>query len=140
MTDLPWVSARYDAETILGRLRELLPAGERVAGVFGVTKVHPAYDICVLTDQRVRVGYLDLFDRDGWRIDLHLEDLERVEVTGFMDNIRLVRRDGTSIKIGNLTVDDDIDDVFLEVFARAQRGDTGPPEPPGAPTYEVWRP
>ena len=79
----------------------LLP-GERLVGLFKVNKVSPDLTLLVVTDQRVlacasrpRASYQP-------PVAARWADLNRVEVSEFMDTVGLHRADGSVLKVGFL--------------------------------------
>lgn len=100
----PYVSRRLSGApgAVVDEVRAHLDDGEELLAAVAVAKVFPPLDVVVVTPWRVLAGMRRQLDDEGWRVRLAREDVAEVEVTGFMDNVRFVMRDGSEVKVGNL--------------------------------------
>ena len=151
----PFVSARAAGsagrETVLAQVQARLREGEPIRAVVSVAKIFPPIDVVVVTPWRVVAGArreLVEHDREVWAVDLALEDVVELKVTGFMDNARFVLRDGSEVKVGNLMEGDDegpLREALGMTSPQTDRADAAAPpasSSPGAPqaTWELYDP
>ena len=118
---------------VSGRLDE----GERPLCVLAVAKMQPGLDHLVVTDRRVVAGWRGhLDDADiSWPVQIPIEAVSDIEVSGFMDNVKVVLANGEGIKVGNFW--DATDEEPMRAAIRAAH--EGEEEGQGTPlTYELY--
>ncbi|WP_205473949.1 hypothetical protein [Nocardioides sp. SYSU D00038] len=149
--DVVFVSTRYgedDAERaeLVRSIRVRLGEGERLLAVFAVAKISPPTDWVGVTTQRVVGGIRDELDdlQKSWWLQIPVTEIEDIEVTGFMDNVKFVHSGGEETKVGNLWGDDE--DALRKAVRDAQTG-TGPAAERSTPSttapaasYQVYEP
>lgn len=134
----PYVSRRVPGPpgAAVDEVRAHLDDGEELLAVVAVAKVFPPLDVVVVTPWRVLAGMRRSLDDEGWRVRLAREDVAEVEVTGFMDNVRFVVRDGSEVKVGNL-IDAHDERPLREALglpvAEPERREEAPEPPEAAP-------
>ncbi|MDQ4053951.1 MAG: hypothetical protein M3237_14780 [Actinomycetota bacterium] len=122
---------------LLAAVRGRLDEAERLLCVLAVAKIQPELDHLVVTSRRVVAGWRGhLDDADiSWPVQIPIEAVADVEVTGFMDNVKVMLANGDGIKVGNFW--DAADEEPLRAAIRAAQ--EGEEDGPGTrPTYELY--
>ncbi len=125
-----------EAAALISAVRARLEEGERLYCILAICKIAPPLEVLMVTDRRVLAeDRADLARTDqDWSVQLAAADVDRIEVTGFMDNVKFVGRDGKGTKVGNLW--DVTDEEPLRAAVRSAQSSEGDPAAP--PTYELY--
>jgi hypothetical protein len=126
-----------EAAALVAAVRERLDEAERLLCVLAVAKIQPGLDHLAVTNRRVLAGWRDYLDdpNKDWPVQIPIEAVADIEVSGFMDNVKFVLANGEGIKVGNFWDADDEEPLRAAVRAAQEGEDEGPDEPP---TYELY--
>ena len=128
-----------EATALISAVRARLEEGERLYCILAICKIAPPLEVLMVTDRRVLAedrADLARTDKD-WSVQLVAADVDRIEVTGFMDNVKFVLANGDDLKVGNLWDADD-EETLRAAVRTAQSGEGTRDE--GPPTYELYQP
>ena len=122
---------------LLAAVGARLDEGERLLCVLAVAKMQPGIDHLVVTDRRVVAGWRGhLDDADiSWPVQIPIEAVDDIEVTGFMDNVKVILANGDGIKVGNFLDAADEEPMRAAVRAAREGEEAGQGTPP---TYELY--
>jgi hypothetical protein len=116
--------AQQASRTAMPAISGWMMPGERIVGLFKVTKIRPDLALIVVTDRRVLACQAKPGVYYQPPVAVQWADLDRVEVSDFADSVVLHRGDGALIKLGFLAHSPD-KDALLYLASRLLPGPPG---------------